>query len=340
MKIVVIGAGAVGGVIAAYLSRDKYDVELVCKHKENVEAILNNGLRVQGLKGDVIAYPLAVLDVSQISERPDIVFLATKAHDVEEVTRALIPYLHEDTMVVPLQNGICEDKVANIVGRSRTVGCVVEWGSTLTGPGRMEVTSDGRFIIGELNNTNTHRLILLKSVLDRIFPVVVTDNIYGALYSKLIVNSCITTLGAITGLNLGDMLKMTAAREIFLKTFSEAVSVTRAAGIRLEKIGDRLNPYDIELNHDEKKSKLSLSLLKKNIIIILMGLKYRKLKSSSLQSLERGRSTEVDSLNGHIVDMAKQLHVPVPMNLRLISMVKDIENDKRKSDPDNLYQIV
>ena len=66
MRIVVIGAGAVGGVIAAYLARERYDVELVCKHKENVESILNNGLRVQGNLGDVISYPMAVIDVSQI----------------------------------------------------------------------------------------------------------------------------------------------------------------------------------------------------------------------------------------------------------------------------------
>ncbi len=340
MRIVVIGAGAVGGVIAAHLVEGGYDVELVCKYREVVESIENHGLRVEGIKGNLITYPTAVIDISQISDRPDVVLLATKAQDVENATLAVLPYLHDDTMVVSLQNGICEDKIAEIVGTERTIGCVVEWGSTLLGAGRMEVTSDGRFVVGELNKETTHRLFLLKSILEKTFPVDITNNIWGALYSKLIVNSCTTTLGALTGLTLGELLKMNVARKIFLRILTEAVNVARASGIRLEKIGGKINPYELALIDDEPNRRFSLSLLKKHLIVGLVGFKYRKLKSSSLQSLERGRKTEVDYLNGYIVRRANEYNVAVPTNLRLFSMMKDIEQGRRRIEVNNLNEIL
>jgi len=340
MKIVIIGAGAVGGGIAAFLTNEKYHVELVCKYRETVEAIENNGLRVDGIKGSLITYPNAIIDISQISDRPDIVCLATKATDVEQVARALVPFLQDDTMVVSLQNGICEDKIAKIVGKSRTIGCVVEWGATLLGPGRMELTSDGKFIIGELNGEMTHRLFVLKSVLEKVFPVQLTDNIYGALYSKLIVNSCITTLGAISGVYLGELLNRHIARRIFLRVFSEAVAVAKAAGIKLEKIAGRIDPYGFALTEKEQKTNFTFSLFKKHLTIMAIGFKFRRLKSSSLQSLERGKSTEIDFLNGYIVKKAKEFNIPVPINLRLISLVKDIEQRKLKPEFENIYKIL
>lgn len=340
MKIVVIGAGAVGGVIASYLSNEKYQLELVCKHKEIIENIANNGLRVEGVKGNLITYPDTVLDISQISDTPDIVFLATKANDVVDAAQAVLPFLQDDTMVVSLQNGICIDQIAEVVGKSRTIGCVVEWGATLLGPGRMEMTSKGRFILGELHGEMTHRLFVLKSISENIAPVQLTENIYGALYSKLIINSCITTLGAITGVQLGELLNMHAARSIFLRVFSEAVAVAKAAGIKLEKIADKIDPYKFALTKKELHSNISLSILMKHLILMIVGFKYRRLKSSSLQSLERGKPTEIDYLNGYIVKHAKEYNIPVPANLQLISLIKDIEQGKLKIELENLFKIL
>lgn len=340
MKIVIIGAGAVGGVIAAYLSSKKQEVELVCKHKQTVETIENNGLRVEGIKGQLITYPDTVIDISQISDKPEIVLLATKIQDVEDVARTVVPFLKDDTMVVSLQNGICEDRIAEIVGRHRTIGCVVEWGATLLGPGRVYLSSNGTFTIGELNGEITPRLAVLRSILEKVFPVNITGNIYGALYSKLIVNSCITTLGAISGLYLGEMLNMRIARTIFLRVFTEAVAVANAAGFKLEKVANKLDPYKFALTKKELNSRLSLSLLKKHLIIILIGFKYRKLKSSSLQSLERDRPTEIDYINGYIVNKAKEYNISVPINTKLVSMIKEIEQGKRRIELENFYNIL
>jgi len=340
MKVVIIGCGAVGGIVAGYLSNFNYNIQLVCKHREILESIENNGLRIEGIKEHIISYPDVVMDISQINDKPDIVFLATKANDVEEVTKIIVPFLKDDTAVVSLQNGICEDFIAEIIRPDRTIGCVVGWGATLLGPGRVELTSDGEFIVGELDGEVTHRLLIIKSMLEKICQVKISTNIYGALYSKLVINSCITTLGAISGLYLGDMLNINTARTICLHVLSEAVQVARTNQIKLEKIAGKIDPFKFALTSKEINNNFSFSLLKKHLMIQLFGLKYRRLKSSSLQSLERGKLTEIDYLNGYIINKARQFNIPVPVNEKLVTMVKAIEAGKMKSDRENLYQIL
>jgi len=340
MKIVIIGAGAVGGVIAGYLSNLNYNIQLVCKRREILESIENNGLRIEGIKEHIISYPDTVIDISQVTDKPDIVFLATKANDVGEIAQNIVPFLRDDTAVVSLQNGICEELIADIVRPDRTVGCVVGWGATMLGPGRIEITSDGEFIIGELDGEVTHRLLIIKSMLEKIFKVKISNNIYGALFSKLIINSCITTLGAISGLYLGELLNLNIARTIFLHVLTEAVQLAKTNQIKLEKIGGKIDLYKFALTPRELNNNFSLSLLKKHLGIQLIGLKYRRLKSSSLQSLERGKPTEIDFLNGYIVNKAQQFNIPVPVNQKLVTMVKNIESGKIKIDRENLFQIL
>ncbi len=340
MNIVIIGAGAVGGIIAGYLSNNNYEVQLVCKHKHILESIENNGLRIEGIKENIISYPDTVLDISQINEKPDIVLLAVKATDVEDVAKKVLPFLKEDTAVVSLQNGICEDKIAEIIRPDRTIGAVVGWGATMLNPGKLELTSGGEFIIGELNGEITQRILILKSILEKVLPVEISSNIYGALFSKLIINSCINTLGAISGLYLGEMLKKKVARDVFLEIFTEAVPVAQAMNIQLEKIGGKIDPYKFVKTEKESREKFLISLLKKHLTMLAIGVKYRRLKSSSLQSLERGKPTEIDFLNGYIVEKARENNLPVIINQRLVSLVKDIEAGKLEIRPENLNRIL
>jgi len=340
MNIVIIGAGAVGGIIAGYLSKHHYEIQLVCKHKNILKAIENHGLRIEGIRDNIISYPDTVLDIFQINKTPDIVLLAVKATDVSEVTAKLLPFLKEDSAVVSLQNGTCEDIIADIVKPERTVGCVVGWGATMVNPGKLVLTSTGEFIIGELNGEVTQRILIIKSLLEKVLPVEISNNIYGALFSKLIINSCINTLGAISGLYLGDLLKLKVARDIFLEVFREAVPVADALNIKLEKIGGKIDPYKFVKTEQEVRARFSISLLKKHLTMVAIGLKYRRLKSSSLQSLQRGRPTEIDFLNGYIVEKARVHNLPVTINQRLVSLVKDIEAGKHKISPANLNRIL
>ncbi len=204
-SIAVIGAGAIGGITAAYLSRAGYDIELVCKHESKAAQINSEGLLITGIRGEHRVRIKAVAKIEQLSGKKDIVLLVTKAYDMPDAAHRVLAYLRENSTVVSMQNGICVDALAAIVGAKRTVGCVVGWGSTMLPNGTLRMTSEGEFVIGGfLPDSDVSDV---KAVLDQVMLTRISDNIVAELFSKMIVNSCITSLGVLSGLSLGQILK-------------------------------------------------------------------------------------------------------------------------------------
>jgi 2-dehydropantoate 2-reductase len=182
--------------------------------------------------------------VEELSQPPDVVLLAVKATEVVETARALLPRIKADTLVVSLQNGICEDALAGVVGAERVIGCVVAWGATMHGPAELEVTSPGEFVIGTPDGREEPRLNLLRDMLEAAAPVRISKNIMGELYSKLLINACINSLGVLAGQPLGRLLKDVRARRIFIRVWQEGLRVAEAMGVRVEPAGNGQLDYD------------------------------------------------------------------------------------------------
>jgi len=227
MRIVLIGVGAIGGSIAACLKKENYDITVVAKHQDYVDLIQNEGLSITGVKGSFTQTMKAVATIEELEGLYDIALIATKAYDVKESLIKLLPFLKDNSSVVSLQNGICTDIYEEIVGKDRSVGCVVGYGSTMTQRGHIEITSTGNFVIGTISKTFKGDLNVVKQCLSTTFETEIVDNIYEFLYSKLIINSCITSLGAITGITLGEMMKHKSIRNLFLDIIKEATSVSK-----------------------------------------------------------------------------------------------------------------
>lgn len=334
MRVIVIGAGAIGGPIAAHLVENDVDTTVVTKSPKLAEIIRTKGLKLQGTEETRFICIKAVPAIEDLKGHFEIVFLAMKATDVEEATMAVLPFLNEDSVCVTLQNGIVEDKVAGILGSSRVIGAVVGWASTMVKPGIIEKTSNGNFIIGLLDDKgNQQRLSEVGTLLGYCQPVVVSDNIYGALYAKLIINACITGLGAVCGQTFGEMLAFKRTRRIFMEIATESVAIADRMGITLEKIG-KLNIQSIVLSETDTEQ----SLLKKHLILETVGQVIKDGKSSSLQSLQRGRKTEIDFLNGYIVKKGEEQRLKTPFNSLTTQLVKEIEAGSREITPENLQE--
>jgi 2-dehydropantoate 2-reductase len=327
-KILVVGAGAIGGISAGLLARAGRDVEIVDRNRDLVEKVRANGLHVFGARGDFRVKVPAFPDLRQIAGKRDLVLLATKGTALPAVAEELLPVLDDGSAVVSLQNGICEEVIASVIGPQRTVGCVVGWGATMHAAGELEMTSRGELIIGRLDGRADPTLESVRDVLQAIVPVKISANIMGHLYAKLVINSCITTLGAITGLYLGEMLKSAKARVIFIEIIREAMDVAKAMDLNVEPVGNLDLVSFVE-------GRGFIANFKRHFIIRLIGRKFRKLKSSSLQSLERGERTEVDGFNGYIARKGQEKGVPTPLNGFLTRMVKDIETGTRRISPAN-----
>jgi len=329
-SILVVGAGSIGGISAAFLKNAGYDVEIICKYEEYREIIINRGIVVRGVRGELSERMNAHVSIKDTGSKKDIILLAVKATDMSEAAEDLRPFLKPDSLVVSMQNGICEPELAKILGADHIVGCIVGWGASMEKPGELLMTSEGDFVIGYIDRPADDELDTIAGIMSTIHPVRKSSNMMGHLYSKLIINSCITSMGAITGMLLGKMMRRRKIRSLFIAIIREAVELAHVLQIRIEDYGERLNYYDFV---DDNKS---FPELRRHIMLLLMGLKYRRLKSSSLQSLERGKLTEIDYLNGYISSNGKEYGVPVPLNEAIVRMIHEIEDGERNISPDNL----
>jgi len=328
-KILLAGSGAIGGIISAVLAKNGHDIMMQTNHPEVKTLCTKEGIRILGYLGDFKQKINTVLPSDLLNEKFDIVLIATKATDLIETSTKLLPHIKEDSLVVSLQNGICEDALSEIVGANRTVGCVVGWGATMIDRGTLEMTSGGFNTIGSINGIEKSQLEPLRNILNDVVPTHISGNIYGSLYSKLIINSCITTLGAISGLKLGKMLAKKKIRNIFIEIMREAMAVAKAMELEVE-------PYLGKIDYYKFLEKDTFFLrLKQHFIIRVIGFRFRKLKSSSLQSLERGKPTEIDFFNGYIAGKAKKFNVPAPVNESVVRIVKEIEAGTKQSTTDN-----
>ena len=333
IKIGVVGAGAIGGICAGYIKNAGFDVQVVARSLDHAKKIMAEGITVSGVKGSLNVKMDAVGRVEEMATDRDIVLLGVKATEMLEVARKMISNLRPETMVVSLQNGFCEDALAGILGRERVIGCVTGWGATMHSPCNLEMTSSGDFIVGNIDNKEDLRLAQVQTILNCVLPTRISNNISGDLYAKLIINSCITSVGAVCGLYLGEMLSKKRVRHIFFKIMEEALEVAKVLGIKVEILAGKLD------YHTFLKSKGFWADIKRHLSLRAIGFKYRKLKSSSLQSLERGRETEIDYLTGFITANAEKFNISTPVNNQVYQMVKEIEQGKRKISPDNLDQI-
>ncbi|HDS07150.1 MAG TPA: 2-dehydropantoate 2-reductase [Bacteroides sp.] len=324
--ILVIGAGAIGSITAGMLSARGIPVTLVCRNAEQAGKIASGGIQLSGRGCDRLVRVRTAAGLDRIACCVDTVFLATKAYQVQGIARQLVPLLNKDSRVVSMQNGIVIEELAGIVGAERSVGCVVRFGATLHEPGVAEMTSRGRILVGYPDRPGDGQLDEIARIMENIAPVAVTGRIMSELYSKLIINSCTSTVGAISGLTLGELLKKRRARQIFTAVAREALRVAGAGHLHVAPLAGRLTWEGLLHMHPALRQGL----------IRLLGMRYRHLRSSSLRAIERGRSTEVDFLNGHIVRKGVSLGVDSPVNRRLVEMIHEMEQGRRPATPLNL----
>lgn len=332
-RICIVGPGAIGGVVASVLCREGFDITLVTKHKDLAEKISTSGMEVSGYCGSFTQSIPAVATCEELEGIFDYVLIVTRGDALEEVARGILPYLDKNSRVVSMQNGICEDTLARVVGVKRTIGCVVGWGGTLHEPGIVEMTSGGECILGNWKQEPDDELENLAGIMSHVINTRISRIILSELYSKMIINSCITTLGVICGLYLGEILAKRKARKLFIQVIREAINVAWAMGITVAPGAEG------KLDYYKFVTPGFLSGTRRHLIIRIIGKKYRKIKSSSLQSLERGKKTEVENYNGYISDKGRKFHIPTPVNNQLTQMVIEIESGERQITPANLKEL-
>jgi 2-dehydropantoate 2-reductase len=322
-----MGCGAVGGTVAASLIEAGNDVTAFSPNAAIAQAVEARGFQLRG-EGPPRSVPGRV--TCEVPAGPfDAVVLATQPNDVEDAARAASGSLAESGTMLCLQNGLCEERVAAVIGESRTVGAVVAWGAAMPAPGVYDRTAPGGFALGRMSGEVDPRLEELGRVLECVGPTEITRNLAGKRWSKLAINCAISSLGTLGADRLGALLQHRFVRRLALEIMTEVVQVARRESVALEKVSGTLDLDWIALTDDDRNAAGSPALLAKHALLYAVGLRFRRMRSSMLAAIERGRPPAVDYLNGEITTRGKRLAVPTPVNARVRQWVWDVAEGRR-----------
>jgi 2-dehydropantoate 2-reductase len=314
-RLAVIGAGAVGSALGALLHRAGQDVVLIAR-PEHAAAIREHGLRVDGDMGDFVA---PVEAVETLDFKPDLALLTVKTQDVVAAVKANQVFL-KDVPVVTFQNGVRSDElVANILSREQTLSAVVLMHVTYLLPGKVTVVYRGKLILGRPFGPRDNMLEDIARILNQAAPTRVTDNIQGAHWLKLIVNLN-NALPAITHFTMSDVYRNSFLRSLAVGLMREGLRVIDRANIRLESLPE----VTVGLTR-------LINWMPLGIAGRIAAAKVRRLTTvwplwgSTLQSIQRGRPTEIDYLNGEIVELGERYGEVTPLNGRIVELIHQVE---------------
>ncbi len=304
MKILLFGAGALGGFLGGLLYR-KYDVTLYGR-EEKLLPIQKSGMKITGIN-DFVAHPKTIFTPEELSAQEfELVILAVKSYDTNSAMDIIKKFASQTSKILSLQNGLDNEiKIAEAIGEERTLGGVTSHGITYVGPGHVHHAGIGETIIGEMDGRETERIKEVAWALSSVgIETRISGNIGSEIWTKGIVNAAINPLTALTRLRNGFLLKIPHLTRLLEDTCSECIKVAEAAKI------DLLGCNVIE------KTKNVARLTAEN-------------RSSMLQDIERGKRTEIESINGAIVEVGKKHGVKTPINSSLVALVKGIEEGKK-----------
>lgn len=330
-KIAILGAGANGASIGADLTRAGLDVVLIDQWPEHVAAMRRRGVRIEmpqsTIETAVRAYNLC--DVCTFREKFDIVLMLMKAYDSRWASWLIEPYLKSDGLLVGVQNGMTVDVIADVVGPSRTLGCVIEISSAMFDPGVvMRDSGHARswFAVGSISDAAKGRENEVAELLRLSGKVEIVENIRATKWMKLVSNATTLVSTALLGLSIHEAAAVPEMRDLMLRSGQEALDVGAALGHPVLPI---FGLKEADLGRSNRVVDMLLDAL-------LAGFTLPTTKTTVLQDWMKGRHSEVDDLNGLVAAEAKRLGVRAPVNAAIVELAHRIESGDLVAAPENL----
>jgi 2-dehydropantoate 2-reductase len=348
-RIAIVCTGAVGGYAGAHMVKAGEDVTFIDFWPENVEKMKKDGLKITHLK-DVgpFTVPVRALHVTEAQhlskEAPiDIAFVCTKSYDTAWAATMIKQYLSPDGYIVSLQNCMNEETIAGVVGWGKTLGSIASSITVgLNEPGHV-ARAGGKhgshhtvFRVGEVHGRHTERAKEVRDLLANADSAVVTENLWGERWSKLVTNVMGNGLSACTGMITRDLVKNDTIRHFSNRLGSEAIRVGQALGY----VFDEVSHMDPELI---ARSGEGDTAAQKEIDDHRLAEANRpgggEHRPSMGQDMVKGRRTEINFLNGFVVQKGKEVGIDAPTNAILTDIVLRVERGELKPDPKHITDL-
>jgi 2-dehydropantoate 2-reductase len=335
-RILVWGAGAIGGTVGAFLARAGNDVTFVDIEADHVAAISDpaRGLRIIGPVETLVAVAPAFTPRA-LSGTWDKIFLCVKSQHTEAASLALLPHLTEGGYVVSLQNGLCEGIIASVVGQERTIGAFINYGSDWLGPGEILFGNRGAFVLGELDGRITPRLEALHETIRAGFEpdAIMTGDIQSYLWGKL-GYATLLFAQALGQLGIADCLARPELLPLWRALGGEVHAVAGRIGIG-QRGFNGFDPSAFAPDATEAQARRSVDAM------VAFNRPNAKTHSGIWRDLAiRKRRTEVDVQVLPVVEIGAANGVDCPKCRKLTAMIHEIEDGKRPMTDDNLLELL
>jgi 2-dehydropantoate 2-reductase len=302
MNILILGAGAMGSLLGARLSKTGASISLFSTNRAHMEAIRRDGLLVEELDGTRSNYPLSTYcDPRMLPHNPDLVLVVVKTYATKTAVSSILGQCTPSTLFLTLQNGIGNwEQIAEIAGKDAVVAGSTAQGATLLGAGKIRHGGNGPTYIGEPSGPASKRVDRVVALFrESGFVAEPSDNVERLIWEKLIVNAGINAITGLTGIRNGVIAEMQEASDLCGSAVEEAILVARAKG------------FPVELEMIER--------------VIAVARATARNRSSMGQDIDKRKKTEIDAINGAIVQFGKQVGIPTPVNQTLTSLIKVLE---------------
>lgn len=328
-RYAIYGAGSLGTVLGAFITKNGGEVDLINRNKAHVDLLNQKGAKIIGTVDMTV--PVKAITPDMMEGKYDVIVLLTKQLFNKEVVTMLKDYLSDEGVIVTLQNGIPEPGIAEIVGANHTMGCAVEWGAALIEPGVCELTSDKdslSFHMGKMEGITDKQSKMVKDLLQLMCPVHEEENLMGARWSKLLINATFSGLGTVVGGVFGDVSEDKAGQKVAIRCMKECIDVGHASGVEFAPVQGK-NIVGLFYYKNAIKRALGCMLLP-----IAMK-KHRDIEPSMLQDIKKGKPCEIDAINGVVCDFGKKYGVATPINDRIVEIIKKIQAGELKAEKAN-----
>ena len=318
MKIAVIGAGAIGSVVAGYLSKAGEDVLLVGRPSQ-VQKIQRDGLKVKGVRG---TETIPLKTATGLDQEYDLVIFTVKTQDIEDAFAENHFHLGGKSLILTTQNGVQADNLLSVhFEREQLISSIVMFGATYTEPGEATFNFEGDWILGRPFMRNDQEIFRISEILKKAFSVVISDDIIGMKYLKLFVNfnNCLPAL-------IGKSMQETFADMDFCRLsvllLKEGMEIVQKVGVHLASLPKF--PVDRIAGLSSMPVDQAAGIMNKT----LTGLSKEPLYGSILQSILRNKTSEIDYINGEVVFLAKNAGLSAPLNYKVVDLVHQVEREK------------
>lgn len=328
MKIAIYGAGAMGTVLGALLTKSGQDVHLITRNREHAEKLKTNGATVVcTAENTSFTVPVTALLPEEMQGGYDVVFLMTKQRENTRIADFLKDKLSEKGVVCTTQNGLPEYSLIDVLGKERVFGGVCTFGANFLGEGKTELTSSFsgmRLCIGGADEHADTSVLeqALKGVGDTVENpafLSTTDNLEGMRWNKLCINATFSSLSVVTGLPFGKIAKKRKTAKIAVHMLRECFAVMRAMGVKKEK----MQGHDLEKLFGGK----GFFQTQKALFLLPFAIKKHKLLvSGMLKDIEKGKKCEIDYIAGIVVKCGEKYGVDTPYLQKAVEITHGIEN--------------